>query len=359
MITKISIVNFRQIRKLEIDPFPGITLFTGLNGTGKSTVIVALSRLLQFMQGEIALSELWGEEDIPIWDYNDYGRVSCCFEFCAKIPEKEFSYKIAIGRSLHDDNIRIESESLHADGVPLYHSVTGDALVWTNDSRIFEFPVDWSSSSLGIAQRYNYIIREFIDDIVDKMFFIAPNPYTIEGSHTQPDKTLKLSCNNFSAWYDYWLLLAPDKLSHIFNQVKEFFPGFIRFSLPPHGIGKQLVAQIDKIHRPIPFSAFSDGQKTLSILYSLISVVPNGSTIAIDEFENFLSPLELQPLYSMMNEAWENREIQFLLVSHSPSTIDWFRDSALKFIYDGEQCSVQKFKFDPNIHINLNDALQN
>jgi AAA15 family ATPase/GTPase len=95
----------------------------------------------------------------------------------------------------------------------------------------------------------------------------------------------------------------------------------------------------------LPFNSLSHGQKILSILHLLVRVAPANSTIAIDELENFLAPSELQPLYNAFQDAYEERNIQFILISHHPRTLNWYTDSAIVLSFAGNPPTLQARNF--------------
>ena len=55
----------------------------------------------------------------------------------------------------------------------------------------------------------------------------------------------------------------------------------------------------------------------------------------VDEPENFLALGELQPWLEAMNDAWEERDIQFVIISHNPRTLNWHNKNAMIFSLEG------------------------
>jgi ABC-type cobalamin/Fe3+-siderophores transport system ATPase subunit len=80
----------------------------------------------------------------------------------------------------------------------------------------------------------------------------------------------------------------------------------------------------------------SDGQKMLFVLYSLLANMPDESTLFIDEPENYLAPGELQPWLDAVNDAWEERKIQFIFITHNPKTLNWYHKEAVIFKIEDE-----------------------
>ena len=64
--------------------------------------------------------------------------------------------------------------------------------------------------------------------------------------------------------------------------------------------------------------------------------MPDGSTLIIDEPGSYLAPGELQPWLDAVNDAWEERDIQFILITHNPKTINWHHKEAIVFGIEDE-----------------------
>ena len=119
---------------------------------------------------------------------------------------------------------------------------------------------------------------------------------------------------------------------------KSFIPGFVSINCPPSGDMFRWKVRVKYIGRyfDLELRELSDGQKALFVLYSLLANVPNGLTLIIDEPENYLAPGELQPWLDAVNDAWEERDIQFVLITHNPKTLNWYHKEALIFSIEDE-----------------------
>lgn len=73
----------------------------------------------------------------------------------------------------------------------------------------------------------------------------------------------------------------------------------------------------------VDFDELSDGQKALIALYTLLHcAVGSGSTICIDEPENFVALAEIQPWLLELNDRIDDGDGQAILVSHHPELIN-------------------------------------
>jgi predicted ATPase len=91
----------------------------------------------------------------------------------------------------------------------------------------------------------------------------------------------------------------------------------------------------------IRFSELSTSQKKLCIYYAIFKLFPENSTFIFDEFENHLSPDELQPLYDMMQTQQDERDDQIIWVSHHDKTINWYHESSIEFSLSGLSAHVK------------------
>jgi ATPase subunit of ABC transporter with duplicated ATPase domains len=98
------------------------------------------------------------------------------------------------------------------------------------------------------------------------------------------------------------------------------------------------------------FHELSDGQRCLICLYTILQfVLAKGSTVILDEPDNFISLREIQPWLMAVADAVEERGGQALLISHHPEIIDqWAPGSGVQFVREGAGAvRVEKFREDP------------
>jgi ABC-type cobalamin/Fe3+-siderophores transport system ATPase subunit len=122
------------------------------------------------------------------------------------------------------------------------------------------------------------------------------------------------------------------------KQCENFIPGFVSVNSPQSGDMFRWKVRV-KYHEnyyELELRELSDGQKALFVLYSLLANIPDGSTLIIDEPENYLAPGELQPWLDAVNDAWEERDIQFILITHNPKTLNWYHRDAVIFKIEDE-----------------------
>jgi predicted ATPase len=99
------------------------------------------------------------------------------------------------------------------------------------------------------------------------------------------------------------------------------------------------------------FNELSEGQRCLICLYTILSfVVARGSTVLLDEPDNFVSLREIQPWLMKASDAVEEGHGQILLISHHPELINqWAPNCGIQFSRDGSgPVQIEKFQGDGN-----------
>lgn len=360
MLKKIYIDGFRHFRNFEFGPYAHMTLLGGLNGTGKTTLVELIHRLQMFLVKGFPVTDLVAPEDIPCWDKAEGGKSSTTLGMEIEKENISFAYEIEVKHPFKDAVCRVARESLKINGSPVFFSKEGNASIISDDHRTVDYPVNWSLTGLAISERNNSEIRHFLDVIRQNLYAVSINPFSIPSSHQEQASILNLDGSNFSAWYDFLLDGQIASIANTFKEISAFVPGFKQFVFEKEGKSKTLVADIfiskTQAYR-LPFESLSHGQKVLCILHLLIRTCPQDSTILIDEFENFLSPVELQPLYDAAQDAFEEKNTQFIFISHHPKTLNWFHDAAFVLRFSGHPAFVRIEAFPSEKGVSMADYM--
>jgi predicted ATPase len=343
MLKEIYIDNFRRFINQRI-AFSETMLIRGKNGTGKTTLIELIQKLKRFIVNSDStshVSELFTLEDVPRWLFSDYGQVVTQMELKIQAGSNEYVYKIKIQLSLKDQKIRIYSEQLLVNNELVYASdLNEDSVhVRTDDNRDFVYGFDWHHSGLLTAARVSKRIRLFLGEIEQCLHVFILEPDKFSAGDGQSDALAVSGCN-FSRWYSNMLTQNIESASDVLKSYREFLPhckrAFIdkanEFTIEEMGADKSF---------DIRFSELSIGQKKLCIYYAIFRLLPPGSTFVFDEFENHLSPDELQPLYDMLQARQDEKAYQVILVSHHDKTINWYQESFLDFSLSGLPAHVK------------------
>ena len=97
-------------------------------------------------------------------------------------------------------------------------------------------------------------------------------------------------------------------------------------------------------------SELSDGQRYLLALYMILHfLVAKGSTVFIDEPDNFIALREVQPWLKAAEEAIEDYHGQLILISHHPEILNqWASRHGLRFFRENNgHVRTERFRSDP------------
>ena len=359
MLKRIYIDGFRHFKNFTLNFKAPHTLLCGLNGTGKTTVVEIISRLQVFILGISSINSLYCGDNIPRWEETSFGEFVATLNFMVTIEEDSFEYELSIKYNVKETICRVEQETLRLNAIILYTSKHGDALVRTNDLKDIEYPIDCNISGLQLASRQNNYIKQFLIYVQKNIFALSINPFTDFSESKENKDFLALDCNNFSAWYEELLNNNIASVVRSFDYIKPFIKGFKQFSHPLASFSnKTLFVDLqNKDTYQLLFNELSHGQKILCILYLVFHTCPENSVICIDEFENFLSPVELQPLYNLIQDIYEEKNVQCILVSHHQKTLNWFQDSAFILSYSSDSTFIRLKDFSEEKNISIGDYL--
>lgn len=359
MISEIYIDGFRLFSGFRLNLKDGATLLCGLNGTGKSSVVEMVHRLKMFIGFGETVDRLCPQDDIPVWEKQPQGAFTTRLGLKLEIMGEIFSYEVEILHNLRDKLSRVEKESLSVKGEIIYKSEQGKVKIFRSDERQGEFPVAWNTSGLHLLDLVNKNASSFIKYIRENIFTVCPNPARMDSFNSGREKTPDYDGQNFSAWYAWIESNHLRQAVEAMEDIAQIFPGFKQFAFVEHGASRELVGKIGDMEHdyPISFGQFSQGQKALALFYMLVRACPPNSTIMIDEMENHVSIVELQPLYDLANTASEERNIQFVFVSHNPKTINWYQTEAILLSATGFPATISMEQYNPNPDITIEDRL--
>jgi predicted ATPase len=352
MLKDIYIDNYRRFLNTKIS-FGETALIAGKNGSGKTTLVSLLNKIKRFIINTDStghLDELITIADLPRWQKSDRGQAETHVILTFSMGEDDtlYTYELKIQHNFLELKCHISFEKLSIVSDVLYkYDFTKDrdtSYVTTDDGRKFSYGVDWKHSGLLVASRVSSKIRKFINAINNEfhVFILAPDSPVQNKDNTQLD----ISGNNFSQWYSKMLKSDIEVAHNVLNSYNNFLPNFGRAFISDKGEFTISEKAEGKQHFEIAFSELSIGQQKLSIYYALFKMLPDASILVFDEFENHLSPAELQPLYDLVQKEQDERDLQIILVSHHHKTLNWYHDSAFVFSLSGFPAHSKIDKFD-------------
>jgi len=344
MIRKLEIRNYKLFRNFALELDGGVNLLCGPNGSGKTSVIEIVYALTRFLaipdhSDTIACSV---EDAFPFrtfcrWctEENGWGEMSVKLEIESD-EQPLYIYDLTVRYNFLEKISRVQHESLRLGETLLLEFKEGHIKMFTDDERELSFRSDWKRSGLVVGSSNSSRIRKFGKRIASLYAFHLV-PALMKQDVEKPMETLDLYGENFAAWRFLHAAQEPMKQARVVEQSKYFIPGLVDIRYIKKGDWHALAVKVEFNGREndIEFNELSDGQKTLLALYSILANIPNGSTVLIDEPENFLALSELQPWLEAMNDAWEERDIQFIIISHNPRTLNWHNKNAMILSLEG------------------------
>ena len=344
MIRKLEIHNYKLFRDFALELDGGVNLLCGPNGSGKTSVIEIVYALTRFLampdhSDTIACSV---EDAFPLrtfcrWltEERGSGEMSIKLEV-ESAQHQHYIYELTVRYNFLEKISRVQHESLRLGEALLLRFQEGRIEMFTDDEKKLAFRSDWKRSGLVVGSSNNSRIRRFGKQVASLYAFHLV-PALMKQDVEKPMETLDLYGENFAAWR---FLRATQQLmrqARVVEQSKYFIPGLVDIRYIKKGDWHALAVKVefDGRENDIEFNELSDGQKTLLALYSIVANIPNGSTVLVDEPENFLALGELQPWLEAMNDAWEERDIQFVIISHNPRTLNWHNKNATIFSLEG------------------------
>lgn len=342
MISKVRVKNFKAIQDSgEIDLI-NLNAFIGNNGSGKSSLIEALSLIRSiFLIGlSGSFEQFGGLEKVRHYDAKlktqkrittvsensdyiyDYEPIS--IEIWGQINKSRYIYKIEINTSSSTDYYFVQDESLTFEGKKLFQL----SLLKANGEGTIDF------GNGGIITNCDASHFEFVDTQAKEYFFkryvrnwnfLSIDPYSVMKPKTIDRSTFKPRMDSFgSKLGEVFLYLKnkdKEKYDLILEKMKIVLP-YLSDIKPKVGedferrVSFTLTEKEARNEHEIPSLLFSSGTlRILSILTTFINI-DSPAVIFIDEMENGLDP---QTLALLLNEIKElnTKDGQVIITTHS------------------------------------------
>lgn len=244
-----------------------------------------------------------------------------------------YTYRLEIEHDADRRRARIQRETLHAGGKPLFSFIHGDARLYRdNHSEGPTFPADWSESALArVAPRGDNkkltAFLEFIRRIV--VCGLYPRTFTAESSGEAP--VLVRDGSNFASWYRHMMLEHQDLVPDFVAAVREVIDDFANIRLERVGTEARALMVVfrrgsgsDAEKYELRLDEISDGQRALLAIYALIHLTASqGYALFLDEPDNYVALAELQPWLMALADACGATVSQVVICSHHPELIDY------------------------------------
>jgi len=324
-------------KNLDFQDFKGLNIFIGSNATGKSTVLYALSALLE--SGGLALSfesPFRGSLDTPVrletevtFSDND---VKCALEDvvirqnAAEIPPDisqvyvraattDFTIWIR-GAAPRNKNQGVVSLSKHfeASGKNVVDFIRGKL----HDERTR----DWDASELNVSATFERSLQSII---TERTMYLPtsrhPQTTFIPGILTKPNP------QSIGQWFHASMIEKRRDLKDYEDTLSAFLPHVKGTAFSIEGNALRWGLEEKGLRGMTPVNDWSSGTIHLGLLAASLSSMPAGSTIIAEEPELSLHPGAIRGLMGKIREQVETQKIQFFLSTHSPHVVEEIRPS--------------------------------
>lgn len=326
MLKRIYIDNFRCLVNFELK-FDPINLLLGTNGTGKTSVFDVLRRLQDFIIGDARVQDVFPNSELTRWQSRKLQR----FEFEISAKSDVYVYVLVIEHDSGMRRMRVFEETLDLNGKPLFACKEGMAQLYRDDhSEGPQYPFDWTLSAVGALHERpdNQKLTRFKHELA-KLIIVRPIPALMESESRGEQERLSHRLENFASWYRHLAQEHMGAMGTLLQELKEILPNFESLSLKESGEDARTLKVlfsypgVEKLVT-FDFSELSDGQKMLIALYTLVFGLKDlGTSLFIDEPDNFLALREIQPWLSCLADAIGDFVEQTVLISHNPEVLNY------------------------------------
>lgn len=330
MLTKITLDNFKSFKNTEtIDLMKtnytilpqniadnGVLkgcIFVGANASGKSTIILGIKLLLDFLFSERNLNS-----GIFICMFGERPRYSLSYEFLIDKETIHYSYEVDPRKSMISERLHVGSKLMmermglsarsyiaEENGVSYDETDVGKDTLFL---RTIYFNTKFASNPV-LKNWMEYLKKSIYVNMFDKKIISYGKAEVSVARYL--DKSGCKSINDFFNEYNFEQNIEYDHSSE---------GGHVKLIVGNEDSEKDIFFKRKGIEVPIPFSEESLGnQNLLRILPAFLSVVENDGMLLIDEFSSgFHNELENLLVRYFMKKA---KYAQMLFVSHSTNLL--------------------------------------
>jgi len=327
VIRRFYVHNFRCLENFELTiSGHSSVLLIGKNGSGKTTVGLALEILREIARGTNRVGNLVmptdltrGGKDVPVR-----------FELEVMLNTKIYEYVVAFEFPETFKELRVLEEKLAVGGKPVYTREKAQVhLAKTGLEKEAKFLIDWHLVALPIVQEQSqndplFIFKQWLA----QMLILRPVPSLITGDSKRETLQPNIQMTDFGAWFSGLLAHAPSAYTQIDEYLKQVMPDLKDIKNPVIGAdSRSLVIQFsnDQGNLSVPFGDLSDGEKCFMICALVLAAnKAYGPVVCFwDEPDNYLALDEVGHFVLALRKAFQSSG-QFIATSHNPEAIRRF-----------------------------------
>jgi predicted ATPase len=309
-------------------------LLIGKNGSGKTTVRLALEILQNIARGANRVGNLVKPEDFTC------GRtdVPMRFEIEVELDAKRYEYVVAFEFPRGFKELRVLEEKLAVDGKPVFTRELAQVhLTKTHQEKEASFPIDWHLVALPIVQQSEqgplFIFKQWLG----RMLILRPIPSLIGGESKEETLQPSVGVDNFGAWFTGLLAYAPAAYAKIDEYLRHVMPDLLDIKNPVIGAdSRSLVVYFsnEQAGMKVPFADLSDGEKCFMICAVVLAANDAYGPLVCfwDEPDAHLALSEVGHFVVALRQAFHAGG-QFIMTSHNPEAIRRFSDENTLVLY--------------------------
>src|ERR1035438_3200051 len=351
MLTRLYIDNFRCLVNFEYRP-ERKQLIVGRNGSGKTTLLDALFFLRQFASVGENLDKSFILSQRTRW----LSQPQQTFELEAVLNEQVYWYRVVIEPAGEPPVARVSAETVRVNGQPIFEFEGGNVQLYNDDARrSANYPFDASRSALAtISPRKDNVVLTRFRQWLGTLCCFRINPFDMPSRADSEALYPAVRLGNFASWYRHLVQANPNDNSALLESLRAVVDGLAFLGFEPFGENVRLLfaelAQGDSRAVKVYFNELSDGQRCLICLYTILHfVLAKGSTVILDEPDNFVSLREIQPWLMRTSDMVEEGHGQIILISHHPEMINqWAPGCGIQLVREAiGPVRIEEFRGDP------------
>ncbi|MBN2581238.1 MAG: ATP-binding protein [Pirellulales bacterium] len=353
MITRIFIDNYKCFTNFECQ-IGSLQLLVGDNGTGKTSLFEVIYILRKFLTQRIQSIDAFSPSSLTAWDK----RSIQTFELEIDGNAGKYLYRIVIEQDERHHRNRIKSEELKYNKLYLYQYDGSDAHLFHDDGKPGPtFPFDWSYSMIPtIPERDDNKKLSWFRQFLENIYIFWPDPRRMSAQSDSEISYPDCSLHQVVSWYRHLVQQETNFGARLEKLLKEVIDGLetihlektsessrelkFGFEFGTDAVIPQTVSTVRDITSSssfsLSFNQLSDGQRNLIALYIiLLSSINSGTTVCIDEPDNYVSLREIQPWTLEICNRVREKSGQCLIISHHPELINYMAaENGLDFFRD-------------------------
>jgi len=328
MITRLYVDNYKGLNDFTLEP-QQLTLLLGENGSGKSTVFEVLDALRRLLCEQRRAVECFRPHTLS--KSVSPGSVFQHVELNVTVGAQQYEYALRVGHSANRDDVFVFNETLKCDGTELlrvaYDSDEQLSSVWHEGVQIGQIvSLGWASASaLAVLGERNIPSAHPFLDFVDSITLIRINPSDWSPEAERDGPRVAPDGSNFAAFHSYLWMEQREVFRTAIADLGDF--GFT--AVQSKRVGEQrrktYITQTGIDGKPFDcgLDELSDGQRAILLLYTLTALMASKPIcLLIDEPDNYLSPREIQPWFSLLEERTFEKGSQTIIASHHPDAVN-------------------------------------